>query len=376
MSSLIEDLAHPALTAVCSIGRGLDDLAAANLWAMPAAELAGVIIRLERMARRLAAAQVAIYAAADASLVAEHEGATSTPAWLRAVADVPIGEGKARLALHQALGRRPIAAAAFTAGDVSLGAASAVCAAVDGLPAGVPAASEAEIEGLLVQVARTEGTASVARRAADIVHRFAPEQLEADEEQQVAQRSLRLASRYDGSLAIHGSLDREAAALVMAVLGPLAAPQPSNDAMPDQRKADRRYADAFLQLCQNSTEHLCDVRGERPQIVVTIGYDSMLGKLAQPPGMLESGGPLSAAATRRIACDSRIIPVVLGTKSEPLDVGRSSYVVPQPMRRALIARDGGCAFPSCDRPPSWCDAHHGQHWADGGPTALPNLIHW
>jgi hypothetical protein len=40
--------------------------------------------------------------------------------------------------------------------------------------------------------------------------------------------------------------------------------------------------------------------------------------------------------------------------------------------RALVARDGGCAFPGCDRKPRWCDAHHLKHWEDDGPTDLDN----
>jgi predicted restriction endonuclease len=44
------------------------------------------------------------------------------------------------------------------------------------------------------------------------------------------------------------------------------------------------------------------------------------------------------------------------------------------MRRAVILRDRRCRFPGCDRPHSWCDAHHVVHWADGGPTAVPNLL--
>jgi hypothetical protein len=37
-------------------------------------------------------------------------------------------------------------------------------------------------------------------------------------------------------------------------------------------------------------------------------------------------------------------------------------------------RDGGCVFPGCDRPLSWCEAHHLVHWLDGGPTDLDNLV--
>lgn len=66
--------------------------------------------------------------------------------------------------------------------------------------------------------------------------------------------------------------------------------------------------------------------------------------------------------------------MVLSGSSEPLDVGRLTSTVPSPMRRAVIARDGLCRFPGCDRPPGWCDAHHVVHWADGGETALHNLV--
>jgi hypothetical protein len=86
----------------------------------------------------------------------------------------------------------------------------------------------------------------------------------------------------------------------------------------------------------------------------------------------EPGGEsISGAAARRIGCDAHIIPIVLGSHSEPLDISRPT---PTPaIRRATIARDGGCIGPHCDRPPAWCDLHHIQHWADGGPTTLTNL---
>jgi predicted restriction endonuclease len=60
--------------------------------------------------------------------------------------------------------------------------------------------------------------------------------------------------------------------------------------------------------------------------------------------------------------------------SEPLDVGRRTPVVSPAIRRAVIVRDAHCRFPGCDRPQSWCDAHHAVHWADGGPTSLQNLV--
>jgi HNH endonuclease len=77
---------------------------------------------------------------------------------------------------------------------------------------------------------------------------------------------------------------------------------------------------------------------------------------------------------RRLACDADVFPVVLGSRSEVLDVGRTSRLVTLALWLALVTRDRGCAFPGCTRPPIASDAHHITHWADGGPTALHNLV--
>jgi len=66
--------------------------------------------------------------------------------------------------------------------------------------------------------------------------------------------------------------------------------------------------------------------------------------------------------------------VVMAGPSEPLDVGRRTPVVSPAMRRAVIVRDRVCRFPRCDRPHTWCDAPHVVHWADGGRTAVSNLV--
>ena len=37
-------------------------------------------------------------------------------------------------------------------------------------------------------------------------------------------------------------------------------------------------------------------------------------------------------------------------------------------------RDGTCRFPGCSVPAVRSDTHHIIHWADGGPTILPNIL--
>lgn len=87
---------------------------------------------------------------------------------------------------------------------------------------------------------------------------------------------------------------------------------------------------------------------------------------------LEPVAQLQARNARRWACEAKIILVVCGGKGEPLDVGRAMRTVPAGIRRALVVRDKGCAFPGCGRPPSRCSAHHRKHWVDGGETSVDN----
>ncbi len=90
-------------------------------------------------------------------------------------------------------------------------------------------------------------------------------------------------------------------------------------------------------------------------------------------GVTETGTELSAGELRKLACDTLVVPVVMGGPSEVLDVGRATRTIPPAIRRALIARDQGCVWPGCDRAPIHCDGHHIQHWFDDGPTCVANL---
>jgi len=112
--------------------------------------------------------------------------------------------------------------------------------------------------------------------------------------------------------------------------------------------------------------------GAKANITVTIDLNDLTAATANATGQLVYGDNLSAAAIRRLACDATIIPLVLGSNSEPLDVGRSERLITRPMRRALNARDKGCVV--CGAPPIHCDAHHLRSWLDGGATAIWNLV--
>ncbi|MET9316974.1 DUF222 domain-containing protein [Kribbella sp. NPDC003505] len=111
--------------------------------------------------------------------------------------------------------------------------------------------------------------------------------------------------------------------------------------------------------------------GAKATITVTIDFDDLKAATADAVGRTVYSGGLSAATIRRLACDANIIPLVLGSNSEPLDVGRRVRLVTKAMRRALEARDRGCVV--CGAPPVMCDAHHLISWIDGGDTKVSNL---
>lgn len=87
---------------------------------------------------------------------------------------------------------------------------------------------------------------------------------------------------------------------------------------------------------------------------------------------MRPANPPSAATVRKVTCDTRIVPGILG---EPLDDGRAARTIPPAIRCALVIRERHCAFTHCTRPACWTDGPHITHWANGGATALHNPVH-
>ena len=83
--------------------------------------------------------------------------------------------------------------------------------------------------------------------------------------------------------------------------------------------------------------------------------------------------PLSPATARRLCCDASLVPVLEDTSGNVLNIGRKTRSISPSIRRALQIRDHGCRFPGCCES-RFVDAHHVQHWCDGGETRLDNLV--
>jgi hypothetical protein len=112
--------------------------------------------------------------------------------------------------------------------------------------------------------------------------------------------------------------------------------------------------------------------GDRYQVVVHADAATLSGD--EPGGRceLDDGTPVAIETVRRIACDASIVQL-LERDGQPLRLGRKTRSIPPALRRALNARDRGCRFPGCESR-RFLAAHHIEHWADGGPTNLDNLI--
>jgi Domain of unknown function (DUF222)/HNH endonuclease len=113
-------------------------------------------------------------------------------------------------------------------------------------------------------------------------------------------------------------------------------------------------------------------RADRYQVVLHVEASTLTE--AEEPGQseLEDGTRVSAETARRLACDAGRVEIRHASNGSVLDVGRKTRTVPPALRRALESRDRGCRFPGCGL--RFTDAHHIQHWGDGGETKLTNLV--
>jgi hypothetical protein len=295
--------------------------------------------------------------------------------WLRGRYRLAIGTARRLVETARAVCTGPgVLRRAVAAGDLHLEQVEAITGTLRQLPL----VDRGEAAERLVAEAATWDARALARMGAIIVAGVAGDRLDADgiaalerhERRERRHRWLSVRAARDGlGYRIDGRLTTEQAAVVTAALDPLCKPQSHDERTPGQRRAD-----ALEEVCRLalSTTELPDNGGDRPQIAVTTDLDVLTRQLGA--GRLDTGDRLSPAAVRLLCCDAMLLPAVLGTAGQVLDLGRERRLITGALRRALVLRDGGCAFPHCDRPPRWCQGHHIQGWHDGGTTCLSNAV--
>jgi hypothetical protein len=104
-------------------------------------------------------------------------------------------------------------------------------------------------------------------------------------------------------------------------------------------------------------------------VVVTMTLENLLGT-SETPAVLDTGDRITADQARTLACEAGIIPMVLGGKSKPLDLGRKKRLYDLYQRIAIRHRDRHCTAHGCDWPGALCHVHHNLPWSRGGKTDI------
>ncbi|HYG94969.1 MAG TPA: DUF222 domain-containing protein [Nocardioides sp.] len=406
-------------TALQQIGTAVESaaqLAQVSWSGLEDGEALAAAVELGRLRSVIDGALVGVGERLEATGATGAAGWASTKDFLTHVLGGRKGAGASVLRVAKQTAEHPEVRTALAAGDLSLAQASAIGSRVATLPH-VPALRSAAANRMLGLVEDHSFDATdLDRSFLGVVKELDPDgrllgsDLAKTRQERGAHRARFLSFSPDtlGGVRIRGYATIEDAELVTTTLMPLAAPLttepgacggdpdpmrrrdehghrishgcPDPDCFhdgKDHRESGTRMWDALVESCRllQATEHLPHAHGTTARITVTTTYHALLDQLAQAQeGLLPSGDSLSAAAVRKLACDAEIIPAVLGTPSQVLDVGRTNRLVTTGIWSALVLRDRHCAFPGCTRLPIACDAHHVLHWADGGPTSLDNLV--
>ena len=365
-----------------------EQLAAMDPVALSGEELLEALDALEADARRRVGVACALIAELEARGTAGELGCPSAAVLLSERLRIGQREAAARVRLAADLASRrtlsgeqlppryPVVAAALADGSLSARHAAIICATVDRLPDRVVADQPelvAQVEPTLLELARAldpEQLAVVARRVTACLD---PDGVLASDHDQARRREATLVTLPDGSGRLTATLTGEAAAVWTTVLDTLSRPIPTEGAEPDRRTPGQRRHDALLDAGRRLLRSgaLPDAGGTPATVLLTLTLDQLETRLGL--ATTAHGGTLTIPAALQLAANAQIVPAVLDTRGAVLHLGRTRRTASPAQRLALAARDRGCSFPACDRPPDWCETHHVNPWADGGRTDIENL---
>ena len=372
-----------------------------------------LVTEVVALGRQVEALRAVLVAEADRARSAEAARGTSIKSLLAVSAKVTAGEAASWVYAGKDITAHPKVAEATLAGDVSVAQARAIDKVLGELPATLSHEQREQAEDILLDKAHLVDAKDLARQTRHVLEAIAPEvdavedelsRLDAQRKRAWAARSLVFSPDGDGSLRFRGQLPTlEGEAFKRLVEAHSVSNRRALEHAGDRhdeaglRTSEQRTADGLVALvaarpqvgsARRPTEgqfpRTADASATppstagratsmRPTVVVTLSYDDLLER-AEQAGVLAGGEQLTAGELRRLACDANVLPVILGSASVPLDVGREQRLVTPGIRRALEVRDQGCAFPGCRVQAHACEAHHITPWWAGGDTALGNLV--
>jgi hypothetical protein len=283
-----------------------------------------------------------------------------------------------KLRVARQLHRWPATEAAWVAGDISEEHVLVLLAALRQVPADLAEL----VEKSLLELARDSAPHLVAQAVDAILVACGVENdSDAVAARRYGTRGVTVATTFGGTGSLSGTLtavltDKITRALQFA--GQPAGPE-------DGRSRAQRFHDALEDIVDNYLDGTAspdrDLGEPAARVVITMDLATLEGRLKSAWALLPAGAQISPATARRLACDAEVIPALLGSGGQVLDLGRSTRTFSPAVRRAALLRDGDrCVFPACQGRRKEC--HHIIEWADGGASDLDNAAwlcgfhHW
>jgi hypothetical protein len=390
----IQQLRTPAMAGhVAAAARAVAAAGRVPAGSLERGELGGLRSDLAALEAQVTALKLAVLAEADHRRVADDEAATGTDAWAARLTGSTRAVMRGGIWLARALADRYDATReAFAAGSINEAQVRVIVDAAERLPKAVTPAQRADCEAAIVAKAVDGMNARVLRQAARrMVERVSRELADAHEATLLADEARRaetetylwLNDNGDGTWSGRFTVPELHGHLLNAYLQRLTSPRRLGRNRAGELVTDPTlhsgasglgYAETLGLGLLELVEHLPH-DGHGPvaaTLLVHVDHARLVDQLAS--ARLDTGTHVSVGEARRLACGAGLLPAVLGSRSEVLDLGRVRRLHTPAQRRALSVRHETCAAEGCDRPFAWCEVHHPHAWSEGGGTDLDNAL--
>ncbi|MCZ4520784.1 DUF222 domain-containing protein [Rhodococcus ruber] len=394
------------------------------IWQLSEAELLADATAVSHQIQLLEARRIALVAEIDTRVSREKLGFPGPAGWLTSTTLLSPGKATKIVALARGLKNFPDIADAVNTGSISVDHAALILTFAETPPKNLPPEGQDVARAALLTAAtgpdaRTGPLRAAITRLHDTYGGKTPPAEDTDRNELFASTTL------NGRLVAKMDFDAITGEKLLTALSPLTEPRPAADGTPDERSPARRRADAFGHILDRylASSDRPTEGGEKPHVNLHItlrdltnlrrtmnadsdsntdsnyengstatesdcgnGCDTATGPTADrgayrdlfgdgtTVGWLPWMGPLSRETSRQLACDCILTAIVMDEHGSPINLARTARTVTAKQKRALTARDHGCAFPGCGKPAAWTEGHHIWHWTDGGPTDMNNLV--
>ena len=385
-------LPHPLVVAVEQIEGALGRMPLGAWEGLSPVEVRELTERLLRVEARVKAQQIAAARVLEASGLAKQLGARSTGAMLAGSFGGDQRGGDQMVQIGKALESATRTEEAFARGEIGASQAGIIAAAVADLPDDTTPQQRQACEDTLIGDAGKYSLKDLRSRSLRITDQFTPapdvdaienDILERREKDAWRRAEFTMVNDGDGSCRGTYRIPEAQGDMLLAAIQAICAPK--RDHLHDDTPAAESYYDRDLQyrhrLGMGFAELVGHLPGDKlpgkgglgPTLMVRLDHDTLVDAIKA--ATLSTGTRISANQVRLMACNAGIIPQVFGGKSLPLDHGHEQRLFTKTQKQAQAARDGGCTFPGCDRPPEHCEGHHWRmRWADGGHTHLDDGV--